>query len=115
MGHGTLSLSRDGGTAKRVNFARHVHVAAEMQRGMRGPRTGLARALHAMILKNLPACSTELLAVLLEALLNGVVAVRHLLSAKPRGVARAGAPLLRSTVWDLRQCIATSQSQRGNC
>jgi hypothetical protein len=37
MGHGTLSLSRDGGTAKRVNFARHVHVAAEMQRGMAAP------------------------------------------------------------------------------
>jgi hypothetical protein len=51
------------------------------------PRTDLAHALHAMILKNLPACSTELVAFLLETLLDGVVAVRHLLSAKPRGVA----------------------------
>jgi hypothetical protein len=68
-----------------------------------------------MILKNLPACSAQLFTVLLEALLDRGVAIRHLLSAKPRRVARASRLLLRSTVSGLRQCTATPENQRGNC
>jgi hypothetical protein len=62
----------------------------------------LGRILHSMVLEGLPACPTKVCAVLLEALLNGVVAVGHLLSAEPRRIARAGAPLLSSTVSALR-------------
>jgi hypothetical protein len=49
-----------------------------------------------MVLKGLPACPTEVLTVLLETLLDGVVAIRHLFSAKPRRIARTGFPLLGS-------------------
>jgi hypothetical protein len=66
-----------------------------------------------VVLKDLPACSTELFAVLLEALLDGVVAICQLLSTKPRCIARAGLMFLRRAV--LRSRIAPSQNQRGNC
>jgi hypothetical protein len=68
---------------------------------------------HAVILKDLPACVTELLAVLLEALLDGVVAVSQLLSAKPRCVARTSVALLRRARLGLR--VAIAQNQHGKC
>jgi hypothetical protein len=55
----------------------------------------------------------KLVAMLLEALLDGAVAIRHLLSAKPRRIARTSAPLLRRAA--LRLCIATAENQDGNC
>jgi hypothetical protein len=68
-----------------------------------------------VILKDFPASRAKSSAVLLEALLDGVVPFCHLLSTKPRGVARASILLLRSSPSGLRSCIATAQNQRGNC
>jgi hypothetical protein len=45
------------------------------------------RGLLSVVLKSLPACPAKSFTVLLEALLDGVVALRQLLSAKPRRVA----------------------------
>jgi hypothetical protein len=42
-----------------------------------------ARALHSVILKCLAACPAKSFTVLLEALLDGVIAFRQLISAKP--------------------------------
>jgi hypothetical protein len=52
-------------------------------------------ALHSVVLKCLPACPAKSLTVLLQALLDGVIASGQLFSAKPRRIARAGLPLLR--------------------
>jgi hypothetical protein len=67
-----------------------------------------------VVLKNLPACPTKMLTVLLEALLDGVVAIRHLLSAKPRRIARTRAAFLWRAASGLRPCTATSENQRGD-
>jgi hypothetical protein len=67
-----------------------------------------SRVLHSVVLKNLPACPTKMLTVLLEALLDGVVAIRHLLSAKPRRIARTRAAFLWRAASGLRPCTATS-------
>jgi hypothetical protein len=63
-------------------------------------------ALHSVIFKNLPTGSPKPFTVLLEALLNGAIAVPQLRSAKPRRVARASLMLLRRA--GLRSRIATS-------
>lgn len=68
-----------------------------------------------MLLKCLAACPAKSFTVLLEALLDGVIAFRQLISAKPRRIARASLPLLRRALSGLRSRIATSQNQRGNC
>src|SRR5712691_12513152 len=69
--------------------------------------------LHSVVLKNLPACAAKLFAVLLEALLDGMVAICHLLSAKPRRIVRASVLLLRGA--GLRSRRAISQNHDGNC
>ncbi|MDB5636965.1 MAG: hypothetical protein JWP51_1873 [Bradyrhizobium sp.] len=74
-----------------------------------------AGALHSVLLKCLAACPAKSFTVLLEALLDGVIAFRQLISAKPRRIARASLPLLRRALSGLRSRIATSQNQRGNC
>ena len=51
---------------------------------------------HAVAFENLPAGPAKLSAMLLEALLDGAVAIAQLLPAQPRRVARTGAALLRS-------------------
>jgi len=66
-----------------------------------------------VVLKKLPACAAKSFPVLLEALLDGIVAIRHLLSAKPRRIVRASLLLLRGA--GLRSRRATSQNQDGNC
>src|SRR3979490_1246054 len=73
----------------------------------------LAGASHSVVLKRLPACSAKSVAVLLETLLDGAIAIRQLLSAKPRRIPRASTALLRSA--GLRLRIAASQDQCGNC
>jgi hypothetical protein len=73
----------------------------------------LATVLHSVVLKNLPACAAKSFPVLLEALLDGIVAICHLLSAKPRRIVRASLLLLRGA--GLRSRRATSQNQDGNC
>jgi hypothetical protein len=65
-----------------------------------------------MFLKHLPACPAKPVTMLLKALLDGVVALGHLLSAKPRCIARASLMLLRRPLSGLRSCIATSQNQQ---
>jgi hypothetical protein len=67
-----------------------------------------------VILKCLAACPAKSFTVLLEALLDGVIALRQLISAKPRRIARASLPFLRRALSGLRSRIATSQNQRGN-
>jgi hypothetical protein len=67
--------------------------------------------LHSVILKDGPAGAAEAFTMLLEALLDSIVTLTHLLSAKPRRVARASLPLLRTAVLRLR--IAAAKSQRG--
>jgi hypothetical protein len=75
-----------------------------------GSKHGIfASSSHAVILKDLPAGVTKLFAVLLEALLDGAVAVSQLLSAKPRCIARTRAPFLRSARLCLRVAIAQNQ------
>jgi hypothetical protein len=69
-----------------------------------------ARALHSVVLKGLPACSAKSFTVLLEALLNGVIAICQLRSAKPRCVARACLALLRIASSGLRACVAICQN-----
>jgi hypothetical protein len=69
--------------------------------------------LHAVVLKCLAAGAAEPITVLLEALLNGIVAIGHLLSAKPRSVARTSLPLLRGA--GLSQRSRTAKDQPGNC
>jgi anti-sigma factor RsiW len=64
-----------------------------------------------VILKHGPACAAKPFAVLLEALLDGIVTLAHLPPAKPRRVARASLPLLWGAILRLR--IAASKSQRG--
>jgi hypothetical protein len=66
-----------------------------------------------VVLKNLPACAAKSFPVLLEALLDGIVAIRHLLSAKPRRIVRASLLLLRGA--GLRSRRAISQNHDGNC
>jgi hypothetical protein len=61
--------------------------------------------------KRFPACSAEPLTVLLEALLDGVITICQLLSAKPRSVARASLLLLQGASAGLRPCVATYQNQ----
>src|SRR3981081_3158765 len=72
----------------------------------------LAGASHSVVLKRLPACSAKSVAVLLETLLDGAIAIRQLLSAKPRRIPRASTALLRSA--GLRLRIAASQDQCGD-
>jgi hypothetical protein len=67
-----------------------------------------------VLLKYLAACPAKSFTVLLEALLDGVIAFRHLISAKPRRIARASLPFLRRALSGLGSRIATSQDQRGN-
>ena len=46
-------------------------------------QAGQKRDLQSVILKGLPACGAKPVTVLLQALLDGAVAIRQLLSAKP--------------------------------
>ena len=71
-----------------------------------------ASALHAVVLKCLSARSAKSFAILLEALLDGVIALRQFIPAKPRGIARAGVSLLRGAF--LGSCVAKSQNQDVN-
>jgi hypothetical protein len=73
-----------------------------------------ARALHSVLLKCLAACPAKSFTVLLEALLDGVIAFRQLISAKPRRIARASLAFLRRALSGLGSRIAASQNQRGN-
>jgi hypothetical protein len=66
-----------------------------------------------VVLKYFPARASKPITVLLETLLNGIVAIGHLLSAKPRRVTRASLPLLRGA--GLGQCRGTAKDQRGDC
>ena len=73
----------------------------------------VSQALHSVVLKNLPACAAKSFPVLLEALLDGIVTISHLLSAKPRRIVRASLLLLRRA--GLRSRRAISQNHDGNC
>jgi len=53
--------------------------------------------------------------VLLETLLDGAVAVRHLRSAKPRCVARAGTPFLGSSIAVCANALLDPKIQYGHC
>jgi len=75
---------------------------------------GAACSSHSVVFKSLPACPAKPFTVLLEALLDGVIAIRHLLSAKPRCITRAGLVLLGGAVSGFRSRIAASQNQCGN-
>src|SRR6266404_6649359 len=68
---------------------------------------------HAVCLKHPSARPAEAIAVLLEALPDGIIAIRQLVSAKARRIARAGILLFGCAPLRLRH--AASQNQRGNC
>jgi hypothetical protein len=68
-----------------------------------------------VFLKHLPARPAESFTALLEALLDGGIAVRHLLSAKPRCIAGASLLLFGCAPSGLRLRNVTAQNQHGNC
>jgi hypothetical protein len=69
------------------------------------------RTLLSAVRKGFPACSAKSFAVLLEALLDGAIAICQLRSAKSRGVARAGVALLRRALLGLRSCVARTSAE----